>query len=123
MNESVIIEWGREFLGWWLLLGLVTIVVEGARRIITDPRAFVKSVARRVRIPLAILISIAAAFATFGAFLWHGDWWLLFEGMLMLVVVIAAQFASAIAPILVLDKLLAKRKRQNQQPPQVSSGT
>lgn len=116
MNGSVIIEWGREVFGWWLLLGLVTLVVEGARRIITDPRAFVKSVSRRMRIPLAILISIAATFATFGAFLWHGEWWLLFEGMLMLAAVIAAQFASAIAPILVLDKLLARRTRHDQQP-------
>ncbi len=118
MNGSVIIEWGREVFGWWLLLGLVTLVVEGARRIITDPRAFVKSVTRRMCIPLAVLINVVAAFATLGTILWHGDWWFLFEGLLALIVVIAVQFASAIAPILVLDKLLARRTRHDQQPSQ-----
>ncbi|MFZ2643836.1 MAG: hypothetical protein WA117_22780 [Verrucomicrobiia bacterium] len=119
MNASDITQWGQELWGAWLLLGLLCVVIEVVRRIITDPRGLVKSVAHRVRIPLAIVMTVGLAFATLGTFLWHGDWWGTVEAWLMLVVGIAAYFVSAMAPILVLDKLLTKRQRHNQQPPQV----
>jgi TctA family transporter len=123
VNATELKQWGDLLVGLWLLLGVVAVVIEGVRRIIKDSRALVKYLAHLVRIPLAGVTTIAAAFATWAAFAGMGHWWEGFAATFLGGSGIILWFSLMMAPVFIgielLGRLAEKRKSCSQPPPQV----
>lgn len=110
-------KWVRELTGLLCYLGLVAVVIEWTRRLITDPRALVKYVAKLVRYPFALVVVIAAVFATWAVFAIKDHWWESFFAMLLGGAGIMIWFSLMMAPMFIgfgwLDELMKWRKEKS----------